>query len=228
MLDEINHNLGQKSTGDKQALVAASLPVLQKYLKKSKNIRFSGDNYSLEWQKEAKRKNLPNLPNSIEAFEALKSQKTVKAFTGILTAQELQSRYEIQCELFTHMINIEASVALDMFRTQILPAAMKHQKMAAKSLKIYHEVAGKKGGGEQLKLLKELNAIIDTSIKLANELEKEKDKAANQPAKDKGKAYSEKVKPKCKELRKSVDQLELIVDDTLWPLPKYRELLFMV
>lgn len=227
ILDEITKNLKQNISDNQQTLLEAAIPVLKKYLKKSKGIRFSGDNYSLEWQKEAKQKNLPNLPNSIEAFQALNSSKTIKAFEGILNAQELHSRYEIQCELYNHTMNIEAAVALDIFRTQILPAALKYQEIVAKSLKAYLEVSGKKGGGEQLKLLKNLNETIETSIRLANELETEKNRAV-QTAKDKGKAFSEKVKPKCKELRTSVDQLELMVDDTLWPLPKYRELLFMI
>jgi glutamine synthetase len=228
MLDEIEKNLEHKRAPNKKILLDAVAPVLKKYLKKSRNIRFSGDNYSLEWQKEAKARKLPNFPAAIDAFEVLTSVKTLKAFDGILNKHELQSRYEIEYEQYIHMINIEANIALDIFRTHLFPAAMKYQKNLAESLKLHSEVTGKKKKSEQLQCLEKLNNCIETSLKLANQLEEEKKSAAKKSIKDKGKAYSERVKSKNSELRKIVDQLELIVDDDLWPLPKYRELLFMV
>lgn len=228
MLDEIEKNLEGKQASNGKGLIEATLPVLKKYLKRSKNIRFSGDNYSKEWQREAKRRNLPNFHNSIESFEAITSPKTTKAFEGILSPQELQSRYDIMCELYCHTLNIEANLMLDMFRTQILPAAFKHQKNLAESIKLFHDATGRKGALEQMKCLKDLSAAIDKSIALADELSKIRQKAFNLSLKEKGVAYCENIKPKCNELREVVDYLETIVDDSLWPLPKYRELLFMV
>jgi glutamine synthetase len=145
-----------------------------------------------------------------------------------LSAHELKSRYEIQCEIYSHTINIEAKLMVDILNTQVLPAAFKYQKDLAKSIKTYEEASGKKAPPSQLKILNDLSNSIDTAIKRGVELEKERAKAAALPADKKGKAFCDKVKVQAEELRQVVDHLESIIDDTLWPLPKYRELLFMV
>lgn len=221
MLDEIEKNLKQKPASS-QTLMDAVLPVVRKYLKQSRTIRFHGDNYSEEWAKEAKRRGLPNIKKSVYAFEALKEDSTVKAFQGILTAAELESRYEILCETFSHTINIEAKLMIDMFNTQILPAAIKYQKEFAQSLQNTQALLGKKSAAAQMDVFKELSKTIDTAILRAGQLEEARAKAAN--AYD----FCDRVQPRCEALREAVDRLEAMTDDSGWPFPKYRELLFMV
>lgn len=230
MIDEIELALGHKSAHSKKALAEAAIPVIRRYLTRSRNIRFSGDNYTQQWQDEAKKRGLPNLKKSIQSFDALKSEKTVKAFHEILTPSELSSRYEINLEHYSLTMNIEANLMLDLFKAQILPSAINYQKNLAKSILAYQEVFDeKKKPAGQAALLRHLADLIEKGIHLAQELQEERQKAsAITDLHAKGKAYSEKVSAKGKELRTVVDEMETVVDDALWPLPKYRELLFMI
>jgi len=230
ILEEVEANLGKAGKGapSKKALLEAAIPAIRKSLKSSKNIRFSGDNYSHEWEVEAKRRGLPVIKKSVEAFEALKMPSTIKAFDGILTKHELESRYEISNETYSLTMNIEAKLMLDIFNTQILPAAMKQQQAMARSIEKYMDVTGdKKALPEQMALLKQLGSLIEQAIKLSKALGVAREQAEKLKASS-SKAFCEKVEPISSEFRDVVDTIETMVDDELWPLPKYRELLFMV
>lgn len=230
MLDEIQKNLGKKQTPGKKELLDAVMPVIRKYIKSSKPIRFAGDNYSVEWEKEAQRRNLPIIKKSIYSFEALKSDKTIEAFAGILTKQELNSRYEIMAETYSNIVNIETNLMLDLFQTYVLPAAVKQQKILAESIVAVNNISGT--GNElsgQTAYLRSLGKLIEKALKFAEELNDARTKAASiENLTERGKAYCEKVRPKGDDLRSVVDAIEAKVDDSLWHLPKYRELLFMV
>lgn len=229
MLDEIEKKIGRRDVDNKKAIFDAALPVIRKYLKASKAIRFAGDNYSEEWAQEAKRRGLPNFKKSIDAFEVMITKSASQAFKGILTAEELRSRFDILVDIYAHTINIEANVMIDLFRTQILPAAIKQQKELAASLQACHAVMGTAKMPRQMALLKELSHTIEKAIEKTDALESAKNKAlAEIQLKARGKAFSEKVLPLAEELREIVDYLESHIDDTLWPLPKYREMLFLV
>ena len=223
ILDEIEGKMSSK-----QSLLDAMAPVVRKYLKASKDIRFSGDNYSKEWIKEAKKRKLPNIEKSIYACRSIFSKKSVAVFNGVLNRRELESRYEVMAETYAYTINIEANLMIDLFRTMILPVAIKQQKELADSITSYSQVT-KAGTKQQTKMLKELGKTIESAIKLVNELETICGKTASiQNNAKKAESYCDKVVPKCKELRAVVDKLETMIDDTLWHLPKYRELLFLV
>lgn len=230
MLDEMEKNLGKKNASNKKDLVQAVMPVIRKYIKSSKTVRFAGDNYSMEWEKEAQRRKLPIIKKSIHAFEALKSAKTAAAFKGILTKEELDSRYEISAETYSNIINIETNLMLDLFHTHVLPAAVKQQKMLAESIVAVNNISG--AGNElsgQTAYLRQFGKAIEKALKLSEELGQAQTKATTlENLTEKGKAYCEKVRPKGEELRAVVDQIESMVEDSLWHLPKYRELLFMV
>lgn len=144
ILDEIEKKLEPKSPPTPQTLIEAVMPVLRKYLKQSRSIRFHGDNYSEEWEKEAKRRGLPNIKKSVYAFESLKEEGTIKVFKDILTAAELESRYEILTERYSHTILIEARLLIDMCDTQILPAAIKYQKELAESVQQAQNLLGQR------------------------------------------------------------------------------------
>lgn len=230
MLDEIEKNLNDKTRSGKKSILEAVLPVVRKYLRASRNIRFGGDNYSEEWAKEANRRGLPILKKSIEAFDAYKSKKTIKAFEGILTQHELNSRYEILAEMYSHTVNIEVNLMLDIFRTQILPAALKHQKEQASSIAAYSAATGSsKKIPKQMAQLHTISKNIEKAIELSDSLEiAQKEAAAINNLEKRGKAYCYKVLPLSEDLRQIVDNLEGHVDDALWPLPKYREILFLI
>lgn len=227
---EIERALENKSHPSKESLLQAIIPVVRKYLKASRDIRFGGDNYSEDWVAEAKKRQLPIIKKSITAFEALKSEKTAKAFKGILTKDELHSRYDILAEIYSHNANIEAKVMLDMFYTQILPSAMKQQQGLSTSIAAFIAAGGQaKKLPRQKKLLDAITADIEMSIKAAEDLESARNQAVSIASLEKrGAAFCDKVAPKGEILREVVDRLETQVDDTLWPLPKYREMLFIV
>lgn len=231
ILDEIEAHLENKEHPKRKSFVEAALPVIRKHLKASRNIRFSGDNYSDAWYKEAKKRNLPIIKKSIDSFSELKSEKTALAFEGILNKQELASRYDILAETYSHTINIETKLMLDMFRTQILPAAIKYQEELARSIAACIAVTG--ANNKSLKGQKELlNSIcndIEIAINTADELERAREEAdAVDNLEARGKAFCDGVLPHCEALRTIVDEIEGKIDDALWPFPKYRELLFLV
>jgi glutamine synthetase len=208
-------------------LVESAMLVLQKYLNSSKGIRFSGDNYSDSWKKEAKKRKLPNLEKSIEAFEAYKTPSTIRAFKDILTEKELASRYEVVIENYMSNLKIEINLMIEMFTTQILPAALEYQKNSAKSILSTKEMIGAKSPG-QIKHLKSLNGLIETAIEKATLLKDAQKKEFKGESGLKALHYLTHVEEKMHELRNSVDTLEQLVDDKLWPIPKYRELLFLI
>ncbi len=227
--ESLNAMLDEIEGSSEKGLLASALPVIQKYLKKSKDIRFSGDGYSDDWFKEAKRRKLPIIQRSIDAFESLKQKSTLKAFEGILNQSELESRYEIMAELYAHHFHIEARVMIDMFQTQILPAAQTYQGTLANSISETADLIGKKAVVEQMGQLKLLSNAINEAIILSRDLDKMDQKIQNlaTPVK-KAKAYSDQLISHCEKFREVVDLIETLVDDAIWPLPKYRELLFMV
>jgi glutamine synthetase len=225
MLDEIEKSM----TSSKKNLLEVALPVIRKYLKASRDIRFAGDNYSEEWAKEAKRRNLPNIKKSIEAFEAVKSEKTARTFEGILTKQELQSRYEILAETYSHAVNIETKLMLDIARSKILPVAIQQQTNLASSLAAFSAAMGqKKQLSAQTELLRSLSESIEHLITTIDKLSAlQQEASAIENLEKRGKAFCYKILPVCEELREVVDRLETCTDDAVWPLPKYREILFI-
>lgn len=226
-IEKVTHKKGKLSTKE---LLDVVLPVLRKYIKQSKAVRFSGDNYSEQWVKEAEKRGLPNIKKSIDAFEYLKDKATQKVFQGVLTKEELESRYEILAECYANTKNIEAKLILDLFNAHILPVAYHQQKLLAKSIVRTAEALGASKGllEEEKGQLKLLVQTINEGIRLARELEEarlatEKLKPAKMALKQ-----CQVVAPKVLELRGVCDRLEGMIDDAIWPLPKYRELLYMV
>lgn len=228
ILDEIEANCKEKASPE--AHIQAIMPILQKYLRISKGIRFSGDNYSEEWIKEAHHRGLPNLQKSPDAFKSLTHPKTIKVFENILTAEELTSRQEILMEHYAHNMNIEANLIIDLFRTQILPAAIDYQRLLAMSfLQVKEALAPHQFHSTKQALhLKHYNDAIEESMRCVEELEKERQHARELDIEAQAKAFSEKVHQKMERAREAIDHLETLIDDGRWPLPKYRELLFMV
>lgn len=229
IMDEIEANLDSRKVPSLDRLIEATMPVIRKYLKASRRIRFSGDNYSEEWKKEAAKRSIPNISKSFEAFDALKSDSTVDLFKGILNKHELISRYEVALERYTTTLNIETKVMLDMFHTQILPAACKFKSELAEGIIASETLLGKSlAQTEQKAILKTLSQHIEKSIKLSSEIESLRQNALNQSPLKRAKAFGVQILDKCEELRNVIDTIEGMVDDDIWPLPKYREILFLI
>jgi len=210
----------------------AIFQVLRKYIIASKAIRFEGDNYSNDWVEEAAKRGLTNVTDVPEALSAYLSDKSKKLFfdLGIFSEAELEGRVEVMFEQYTMKIQIEARVLGDLSINHIVPTAVKYQNRLVQNVLGLKEIYGdeyKQLAGNRIELIKEIsdhvtaikngvNEMVDAR-KVANKMDDEKEKS---------KAYSKNVAPFLDKIRYHIDKLELIVDDEIWPLPKYRELLF--
>jgi glutamine synthetase len=227
ILDEIESSKNQESSD--MALNKAIFPVLQKYLKIAKAIRFTGDNYSDQWVQEAQKRSLHNFKRSFEAFTTLTDDKTIQLFDHILTFQELKSRQEILLENYILNMTIEVNLMLDMFKTQILPAVFQYQNTLANSyLNIREALTSQSHSTKQLEWIKRFNDCLEQSLQCCEDLEKLREQMEALTLQEKADLFSEKIFYQMEQFRKVVDGLETLCDDTLWPFPKYRELLFMV
>jgi glutamine synthetase len=184
-----------------------------------KQVLFEGNGYSEEWHAEAGRRGLPNNRTTVDALPALSTEKAKTLFSsfGVLSERELASRAEISWEHYVKVSNIEASCALDMARTMILPAAVQY----------LGQLAAAGGSRGVATVCDHVSTLVDGLVEKITALEK-----AQHAAHEAGsvhaeaKAYVTKVIPAQAELREVADELETVVADDLWPLPKYRELLF--
>ena len=208
----------------------AILKVLRKTIKESKKILFEGDNYSEEWHKEAKKRGLSNNNNTPSALAALVSEKSIKLFEeqGIYTHREIEARYEIALENYVKAIQIESRVLGEIIINQIVPTCLEYQNVLVTNIKGLKEVGiDAKLYAAQINLLKEISEGIDKLVKLNQDMFDLRVKGNDlKSAQKQASLYVDKVKPLMDEIRDITDKLEGIVDDELWPLPKYREMLF--
>jgi glutamine synthetase len=193
--------------------------ILSGIVKENKQVLFEGNNYAEEWHAEAARRGLPNNRSTVDALPALATEKAKKVFSrfGILSERELAARVEIIWERYVKVSNIEANCALDMAKTMILPAAVKYLGELS--------AAGQSKGVAQV--AEKVAALADQLVDAIHSLEH-----AQLTAHEAGsvhaeaKAFKDQVIPAQNDLRAVADDLETLVSDELWPLPKYRELLF--
>src|SRR6185312_6534103 len=219
----------QVEKGDKKEI--AILQVLRDYISKSRNILFEGDNYSEEWAEEAKKRGLNNFKTTPEALDALVTEKGKHVFfnNNIFTERELEARHEIMLEDYVKKVQIEARLLGYIATNHILPAAIQYQNTLIQNVRGLKElVLDEHAYAAQLNLVR----IISNHIQhINNDVEAmiEERKKANEVADTHKRAelYCHKVKAYFEKIRYHVDKLELIVDDKLWPLPKYREMLFL-
>ena len=208
----------------------AIIKVLRKTIKEIKRIMFEGDNYSQEWHKEAKKRGLSNNVTAPSALGAFASKKSVKLFEelGIYTHRESEARYEIALENYVKAIQIESRTLGEMIVNQIIPACIEYQNKLITNVKGLKEIGLENKFYEaQTTILKGISESIDKLISLEKEMHDLRVKANNTTEMLKqANLYSEKVRPVMSEIREIADHLETIVDDELWRLPKYREMLF--
>ncbi|MBC7863008.1 MAG: glutamine synthetase type III, partial [Bacteroidia bacterium] len=212
----------------------AILQILKKYIVESKRIRFEGNGYSDEWKKEAKRIGLNNIPTTPPALEVLISKKTLHLFESlnILNHREQEARYDIALETYTKKIQIESRIMADIALNQLIPAAINYQKTLVDNVSGMKSIlSGKdfeKAADMQLQMIKEISERITAIKNDADAMTEERRKANNlDTPKKQANAYCENVKPFFEKIRYEADKLESLVDDEAWPLPKYREMLFL-
>lgn len=212
----------------------AIFDVLKKYLKASEAIRFDGNGYSEEWKAEAAKRGLDCETSVPLIYDAYLTPESIKMFadTNVFTEVELHARNEVKWEMYTKKIQIEARVLGDLVMNHIIPVATRYQsslldnvykvkalfpadkveKIAAQDMVLIEKIAN------HLSVINEKVTKMVDARKVANKIESEREKAI---------AYHDTVAPLMDEIRYHVDKLELIVDNEIWPLPKYRELLFI-
>ena len=205
---------------------AAVLSVLKKTIKEHKRVCFDGDGYSQDWHKEAARRGLPHLRDSVDAFPVLKAKKTIDLFKkyGVFTKAEVESRYHIAVEKYIKQLGIEAEMMITMTKTMVLPAALRHQTLLAKAI-TSTESAGVDCDGTVASL--EAFAALVTTVRTA--LAGVEATAAHEDDDPLRHAthIRNKVRPAMAALREAVDEIETDVAADLWPMPTYRELLFL-
>lgn len=208
--------------------------VVKKYIRESKRIRFEGNSYSQEWIEEASKRGLSNLQSSPEALKALVSKETIKLFkdNDVLTERELQARYEIKLENYVKKIQIESRVIGDLAKNHIIPIAVRYQNTLIENARGLKEVLDARTyvmlSRNQIQTIKEISEHITEVKTLVDAMLEERKKANRLPGfEETAAAYHKKVMAYFEPIRSHVDKLELLVDDELWPLPKYRELLFI-
>lgn len=219
---------------DGKETFAAILEVLRKDIKECKAIRFDGNGYSDEWKAEAARRGLDCETSVPVIFDNYLKESSVRMFesTGVMTRKELEARNEVKWETYTKKIQIEARVLGDLAMNHIIPTATKYQTslidnvykmkdlfpadkasiLSSRNLEIIEDIA------YRTNFIKEKVDEMVEARKVANKIESEREKAIT---------YHDKIVPMLEAIRYHIDKLELVVDDQIWTLPKYRELLFI-
>src|SRR5690606_29537908 len=206
--------------------------ILREYIKGLKNILFEGNGYSETWEKEAKKRGLSNNKTTPEALKAKISKKTIALFEEmeVMSKVEMEARYEVEMEDYINHIQIEGRVLGDIARNHIVPTAVKYQNMLienVKGLKDVFETEYKSLAKEQINLIKEISGHIEGINANVTKMTNQRKTANNiKDIEKKANAYCFDVKPLFTEIRYHCDKLELLVDDEIWPLTKYRELMF--
>ncbi|WP_278569101.1 glutamine synthetase III family protein [Phocaeicola coprophilus] len=228
------HQEVERLIGEGEPKVSAIIRVLRRYIKECKPIRFDGNGYSEEWKAEAARRGLDCETSCPVIFDQYLTPESVRMFesTGVMTRKELEARNEVKWETYTKKIQIEARVLGDLAMNHVVPVAIEYQTRLIdnvyKMKQLFAEEESARLSSENVAIIREIAAHtayikehVDALIearKVANRIETEREKAV---------AYHDTVAPMLEEIRYHIDKLELIVDNQMWTLPKYRELLFI-
>jgi glutamine synthetase len=206
--------------------------VLREYIKQSKKILFEGDGYSDAWEKEAAKRGLSNFKTTPEALKARVSKQALDLFSemGIMNHIETEARYEIELEEYTKKIQIEGRVLGDISKNHVIPTAIRYQNTLIENVKGLKDIFGadfETIAKEQIAIIKQISKHIEGINTKVGEMTNERKKAnVMTNAQEMAEAYCNNVKPYFEIIREHCDKLELLVDNELWTLVKYRELLF--
>ncbi len=210
----------------------AVMSVVRKFLTESRDIMFEGNGYSQEWEKEAEARGLRAIRNVPEAYEVYHEDATVRMFSGlnVLAPNEIEARFEIFNETYVKKLQIEARVIGDMCLNHVIPAAVKYQNILIENIKGMKEIFGDEAMklcSSEIDTLKKISAYVNHITADVESLVEARKKANRiEDIAERAKVYSYEVKSMMDKVRDSADNLEMLIDDEMWPLPKYRELLF--
>ncbi|MBD3628962.1 glutamine synthetase III [Cyclobacterium sp.] len=228
VLKELKKDIDKEIEGGKEKKIAI-VNVLRKYIKESKKIRFEGDGYSEEWEKEAEKRGLSNLKSTAEALDILLSKQVTDLYKrhNVLNEKELHARHEIRLENYVMKVQIESRVMGDLALNHIIPTAIRYQNQlivnanGLKGLGLDHRAA--------IETIEEVSKHIEAlKSNVSNMIEARKRVNKVEDITEKAKLYSAEVKDAYfDKIRYAVDKMELLVDDEYWPLVKYREMLFL-
>ncbi len=217
-----------------EQLDAAILKEVRKLIRESKNIHFDGNGYSDEWKEEAARRGLDVETSAPRMYDAYQDPKNIEMFTrtGVLTAKELQARNEVKWEMYVKKIQIESRVLGDLAINHVLPAATRYQSVLLDNVfKIKQLFNGDKADTIARQDMNAIEQMADHMAVIKSEVEDmtEARRKANrlEKVREKAIAYHDEIVPRMEKIRYHIDKLELMVDNEIWPLPKYRELLFI-
>jgi glutamine synthetase len=215
---------------------SAALQIIAEIVKETKDIRFEGNNYSDEWVKEAKKRGLPNIAATFEALEAFTKKENIALFEKykVLSKEELVARYHIWIHMYNLTLEIEANTLIEMVNASVAPAGFEYQRLLADNLIDLANLKKQAGLKPDAKALEDLKEHLDEVVskifyvrRNAGVLKKLLDKAALMEQEKRAEVYYKEMKPLMEHIRKHVDDLERVVSDEHWDLPKYREMLFI-
>ncbi len=211
---------------------SAVMTVVRKFVSESKDIMFEGNGYSREWEAEALSRGLRPVVNVPDAYEVYHEDQTIDLFDrlGVLAPNEVEARFEILNETYVKKLQIEARIIGDMCLNHVIPAAVRYQNLLIENVKGLKEIFGDDSlryCSSEIETLKKISTYIN-DVSADVEALVEARKKANRIAdiSERAKVYSRDVKDMMDKVRVSADNLEMLIDDEMWPLPKYRELLF--
>ena len=211
---------------------AAVMKVVRKFIEESKDIMFEGNGYSKEWEAESASRGLRAVKNVPDAYEVYHEASTLEMFenTGVLARNEVEARFEILNETYVKKLQIEARVMGDMCLNHVIPAAVRYQNVLIENVKGVKDIFGAdymtycSSEIETLKKISLLMNNVSSDVEALVEARKKANKIED--IAQRAKIYSREVKDMMDKVRESADDLEMLIDDEMWPLPKYRELLF--
>lgn len=211
---------------------SAVMAVVRRFITESRDIMFEGNGYSKEWEAEAEARGLKAVKNVTEAYEVYHDARTVELFNrlGVLAPNEVEARFEILNETYVKKLQIEARILGDMCLNHVIPAAVKYQNILIENVKGIKDIFGDdfmKYWASEVETLKKISSYINNVSADVDSLVEARKKANRiEDIAERAKVYSHDVKDMMQKVRLNADNLEMLIDDEMWPLPKYRELLF--
>jgi glutamine synthetase len=211
---------------------SAVLAVVRRFITESRDIMFEGNGYSKEWEEEAQARGLRAVRNVPEAYEVFNEPATIELFgkLGVLAPNEVQARFEILNETYVKKLQIEARIIGDICLSHVIPAAVRYRNILIENVRATKEVFGDgfehycTSELETFKKIAEHINNVSADVELLVEARKRANRIEN--IAERAKVYSRDVKDMMERVRNSADNLEMLIDNEVWPLPKYRELLF--
>ena len=211
---------------------SAVMSVVRRFITEARDIMFEGNGYSKEWEEEAGRRGLKAVRNVPESYDTYHEPSVIRLFDdlGVLAPNEIEARYEILNETYVKKLQIEARVIGDICLNHVIPASVKYQNVLIENIKGMKDIFGPAYVdycGSEIETLKQISLNINNISRDVDALVEARKKANRvENIAQRAKMYSHEVKDMMDKVRESADSLEMLIDDELWPLPKYRELLF--